>query len=1040
MGKRAELMCHTKMDPYFGLCTADELIRKAKKLSLSAVAITDADSPEAFPEAYYRWDRIKKEFPEDDVPELIYGMKTLIWDDEGFVVRNKSEKNLDTEYVVFDFETTGSSPVTDRIIEIGAVRIKDGKIKDSFYSLVNPFMHIPKNVTALTGIDDEKVSKEEGIETVLPKFASFCKGAVLADYSCNYYSDFLDINLGRLGINTEYPAVSIRHIAYMLLTELDDVFTLEHVMKELHIPFKPSAGIMDDVESEAKILLSLISMLKDKGINTFSDLSDAVKGNMEVLPFVGAFPVVILAKDKDGLHNMYRLISEAHTVYSKGVWCYPLSSLKKYRKGLLIGSDGLFGEVFRALLLNRSKKELSRILGLYDFAIVEPINNYIYDNHSSEKNDVSQILFEEITKKAYFFGKENSLPLIASSDVHYVDKKDLDAFKARRYLKNYGDSNGWKSKHHLMTDKELKAEFSFLGDKGAEEIVVENPYKLVKDIKTFNPVNSEKCLPEYPCAYEKMKKICEKRAKQIYGEKLPDEVRKRLHEELSGIHKSGFESLFMISYEITKKASDDGVITGTRGSSASSLVSYLLGISKINPLPAHYYCPKCHFSDFLTGKAPGFKMGNAGAELPDRKCPVCKERLLTDGYDIPVEPFLSLHYDKEPDFDFNMPYGYTDEIKNSVRDIDGIGEIYAKTYILTRDNAKEDVKVWMKDLGLKYSKEKVNEIVERLDGTCICGGLSSGGIVLVPEGKDINLITPVSQDEGEAIGTTFLQYFSLDRALSVINIYGQAGTEILTKLWKETGIDPRTVKMRDEKMMSLIYSPEAISVKPEQIGGISTGTLGVDMFDGYKYGGRERVSDAIKEISPENVSDLIRAFSLIHSTGAWEGNAKDLIKYDKKPLYECISTREDVMMYLMKNGLNKEKAFNIMEYVRKGRAKRSGFTDEMLEDLKIADVPEWYIKSCEKIWYLFPKAHCAEYAVMSWQILYYKLYHPEAFYRCWLDVYAHKDTLKYISLGYEAAKAKYAELKAKQRLGKNQEMLFLELPVVMEMFARGIDL
>lgn len=1032
MNARSELHCHTKMSEMTGIADVRQLIRTAKEMGMPAIAITDNETVQAFPDAFYEWWHVESE--NDDVNDgikVFLGAEVGLVDDVDAIVINEKNQKIEGEYVVFDLETTGLSPVKDRIIEIGAVRLKDGKITDTFSCFVNPDIHIPEMITEITGINDEMVSEAGRIEQVLPEFVDFCQNAVLVAHNSKFVISFIRENMQRQGQNVDFTVIDTLNLSRLLL-DSSKGFTLSTIADTLAIPVGNLHRAVDDSELTAKVFLSLLERLNDKGIRNLRELNAMTKGNSNLIKRLFTHREIVIATSLEGMKNLYELISISNLSYSEPFPRIPRSVLDEHRNGLIIGSCAKNGDVSRAALENQREDDIKELMGFYDFVEVEPVDNYAFlIEQLPPDHDLTKEQVKESIKKIVKLGKESSVPIIASSDVHYIKEEDIDAFRILRHAEGFSEIDGWESKHHLMTTEEMLEEFSFLGDE-AKEIVIDNPSIFAEKLGVVQPINPSKNYPEYPDADEVLQEFCYKREHEIYGMKLPDIVESRIEMEIGEIKENGFAPLYMIAYEIVKKSNEAGYIVGSRGTSGASLVSFLLGISETNPLPAHYRCKKCGYVDFKVSDTAGYHYGDVGMDLPDAICPDCGEVLAKDGYDLPMETFLGFHLNKEPDFDFNLASDYQFEAQRGVVDIEGIGTICRAGTIgtMTERRAEKYVKQYYEDKKVIVDKGKISEIAEKLVGIRRCNGVHPGGIILVPEGSDIYSYTPIITGMPDGIPNTQIEYHALDGLLLKFDLLGHNTQSFLKYLYDATGIDPVTVPLEDGKVMSLFSGIEELGINSDKIGGVKVGTLGVPEFGSYS------VRRALEFIRPKRFSDLIRVPSLMHAT--WERDPFEIIRDKGISISEFIGNRDDIMFYLIDKGVDRETAFMVMESVRKGKPCKEEWVERLLE----IGVPDWYISLFEKIKYLFPKAHVANYTLMSWRLLYYKLYYPEAFYKGWLKYGAHEIDEDFVRRGYDFAKKEFDALSIKnhKKMGYRQQYKLDDLLVVMEMCSRGVHL
>ncbi len=1029
MNERSELHCHTKMSEMSGLADVRELIQKAKEMGMPAIAITDNDTVQAFPEAFREWWRDDH----DDSVKVLFGVEASMVDDQDAVVMNDKGQSFDSDFVVIDTETTGLSPVSDKIIEIGAVRISGGKIVDVFSTFVNPGIHIPEMITELTGISDEMIDDSDSIEVVLPKLMEFCHDAVLVTHNAPFDMAFVRENLKHISTSEDFTIIDTLNLARMLL----DIkrHTLSEVAEYLKIPVTNLHRAADDAELTARVFLRLIDILEKQSITTLQEAADYSVKNFAMTRHMISHKVIVIPTSLEGMRDLYNIISEVNILSFDSYLKIPKSMLVEKREGLCIGCCAQRGEVSQAIFDNQSDEYIRKIIGFYDFLEVEPVDNYIWVLSQSPKiENLTADQVKENIKRVVKIGEEEAVPVVASSNVYYVNKDDIDAFKVLRHASGFKDSHGWKAKHHLMSAKELLKEFDFLGEETARELVINNPNRVAAELGVVQPISPEKQYPVYPDAYLKLKDICYKKANEIYGNKLPKEVKTRIEYELNGIKQNDFASLYMISYELVKKSNDAGYLVGSRGCSGASFVSFLAGITDTNPLPAHYLCKGCKYTDFNVIRIKGYRRGDLGVDLPNKKCPVCGSMLSKAGFDLPVETFLGFNLDKEPNFDMNFAAEYQHEAQCSVCEIDGVGEICRAGTIesLSERKSRAYAEKYFKEKKSRRSKDSILKVADKLVGVRRCNGVHPGGIIAMPKGVDICEYTPVGDCCYDGMPQTLIEYHSLDGKLLKIDVLGHNAPSLLKYLSDETGIDPRDIQFgEDKKVLSLFSSTEALGICPADIKGITVGTVGIP-----EYG--LCALKLMELIRPKRSSDIIKISSMMHGTQVWNENAEIIVQENPQLFSECIASRDDIMLYLLSKGFEREEAFKIMEYVRKGKA-RYGLKEEWLSNMRKAGVPEWYISSCEKIMYLFPKSHCAHYSLMSWRMLYYKLYYPEAFYRGWAKYY---DAESLLEKGYEYASTEYDKLAKKNpsRLGWNQIERMDDCLVIIEMHARGIHL
>lgn len=741
-------------------------------------------------------------------------------------------------------------------------------------------------------------------------------------------------------------------------------------------------------------------------------------------------PMVVLAKNDTGLKNLYKMITLSHTTYING-WCrgIPISKLEEYRKELLIGSTSVLNEI----AANQPEENIDRAAAFYDFLIVEPPCNLDYMVELNVFPDIKEPEdVRESIRRLIQTGEKLGIPVAASSIVRYVDQNDETAHRILADHNGRDDYDRDRGDHHLMSTDEMLAEFDFLGEEAARKIVVDNTNLISDQVGEVCPVKKGKRNPVYPEAELRLQEICDARVHELYGDDLPKEVSERLDKEMSWITDNGFASLYMYPLLLIKKSHEEGFPTLLRGLGGASFVAFLAGATDANPLKAHYICRKCRYTDFDTDRIKGMYPGAIGYDLPDRKCPVCGEDLSKDGFNVIEETFLGFRGDKEPDFDINFASEYRAKAAEYLAGLPGISETYIAGTVSKYGEKTADmiIRDYCVNKDLPLSDENYDHIADMLTHVRMTDGIHPGGVVIVPDGMDIHDHTPIQNKDG--ILSTHMEYHSVDSCLQKMDLLAHTAIDKLRMLEQETGVGIEEIPLEDEKMMSLFYGTEAFGIKREEL---SHGLAGVPEFSSM-------IGDLIDTVKPASLSDLIRLDGALHGTGVWKENAEELVK-EGKEFRTCISTRDDIMLYLLDKGLSREDAYNIMEWVRKGKAhsqNRYGLKPEMEQNMLEHGVPEWYIDSCRKIRYLFPKAHSVQYTIQSWRLLYYKLYYPEAFYRSYAK-HCISGNSGVFEHGMEYAKTRYKNLMKEKQAGylsTCQEKLLNDCIVAIEMFARGI--
>ena len=939
--KRVELHCHTKMSDMDGVTDVKDIIKRAKKWGHRAIAITDHGCVQSFPDANHALDK-------DDTFKIIYGVEGYLVDDLKEIVTDGKGQSLDEKYVVFDIETTGFSPVTNRIIEIGAVKVENGEITERFSTFVNPQVPIPFHIEKLTSINDSMVMDADPIEVVLPRFLEFVGDAILVAHNANFDVSFIKENAKRQGIPVDFTYVDTVGIARALLTG-QSKYTLDAVAKTLGISLENHHRAVDDAECTAEIFVKFIEMLKKDNILDLASLNELGKSSVEAIRKLHSYHIIILAKNQTGRINLYRLVSESHLTYFHKRPLIPKSLIQKYREGLIIGSACEAGELFRALLDGQSDEQIARIVRFYDYLEIQPLGNNRFMIESEKLPDIkSDEDLIELNKRIVKLGEEFHKPVVATCDVHFLDPEDEIYRRIIMTGKGFKDADN-QAPLFLRTTEEMLDEFSFyLGSEKAEEIVITNTNMIADMCDRIAPVRPDKCPPVIENSDQQLTDICYRKAHEMYGEELPEIVEARLKRELNSIISNGFAVMYIIAQKLVWKSVEDGYLVGSRGSVGSSFVATMAGITEVNPLSPHYYCKKCHYTDFYSDEVKAFA-GMAGCDMPDKNCPVCGEKLVKDGFDIPFETFLGFKGNKEPDIDLNFSGEYQSKAHKYTEVIFGYGQTFRAGTIgtLADKTAFGYVKNYYEERGKHKRTSEINRIVEGCVGVRRTTGQHPGGIVVLPVGEEINSFTPVQHPANDMTTdtvTTHFDYHSIDHNLLKLDILGHDDPTMIRMLQDLTGIDPITIPLDDKDVMSLFQNTSALGITPEQIGGCKLGALGIPEF------GTDFAMQMLIDTQPRYFSDLVRIAGLSHGTDVWLGNAQELIKSGQATISTAICTRDDIMIYLISMGLDSEESFKIMEAVRKGTVAKHKCAnwDEWKADMKAHDVPDWYIWSLRK--------------------------------------------------------------------------------------------
>ena len=1031
--KRVELHCHTKMSDMDGVTDVKDIIKRAKKWGHKAIAITDHGCVQSFPDANHALDK-------DDTFKVIYGVEGYLVDDLKEIVTDGKGQSLDEKYVVFDIETTGFSPVTNRIIEIGAVKVENGEITERFSTFVNPQVPIPFHIEKLTSINDSMVMDADPIEVVLPQFLEFVGDAILVAHNANFDVSFIKENAKRQGIPVDFTYVDTVGIARALLTG-QSKYTLDAVAKTLGISLENHHRAVDDAECTAEIFVKFIEMLKKDNILDLASLNELGKSSVEAIRKLHSYHIIILAKNQTGRINLYRLVSESHLTYFHKRPLIPKSLIQKYREGLIIGSACEAGELFRALLDGQSEEQIARIVRFYDYLEIQPLGNNRFMIESEKLPDIkSDEDLIELNKRIVKLGEEFHKPVVATCDVHFLDPEDEIYRRIIMTGKGFKDADN-QAPLFLRTTEEMLDEFSFyLGSEKAEEIVITNTNMIADMCDRIAPVRPDKCPPVIENSDQQLTDICYRKAHEMYGEELPEIVEARLKRELNSIISNGFAVMYIIAQKLVWKSVEDGYLVGSRGSVGSSFVATMAGITEVNPLSPHYYCKKCHYTDFYSDEVKAFA-GMAGCDMPDKNCPVCGEKLVKDGFDIPFETFLGFKGNKEPDIDLNFSGEYQSKAHKYTEVIFGYGQTFRAGTIgtLADKTAFGYVKNYYEERGKHKRTSEINRIVEGCVGVRRTTGQHPGGIVVLPVGEEINSFTPVQHPANDMTTdtvTTHFDYHSIDHNLLKLDILGHDDPTMIRMLQDLTGIDPITIPLDDKDVMSLFQNTSALGITPEQIGGCKLGALGIPEF------GTDFAMQMLIDTQPRYFSDLVRIAGLSHGTDVWLGNAQELIKSGQATISTAICTRDDIMIYLISMGLDSEESFKIMEAVRKGTVAKHKCAnwDEWKADMKAHDVPDWYIWSCEKIQYMFPKAHAAAYVMMAWRIAYCKVNYPLAYYCAYFSIRASAFSYEIMCQGQKHLEETMADYRKRSDTLTNKEQDALkDMRIVQEMYARGFE-
>lgn len=1030
--KRVELHAHTQMSDMDGITKAKQLVNRAHAWGHRAVAITDHGVVQAFPEANHALHDLK--LSEEDDFKVIYGCEAYLVDDlNDLPVENEKGQPLTGDFVVFDLETTGFSAVNDKIIEIGAVRVSGGKICDRYSTFVNPEIPIPERITDLTTITNEMVKDAPQIETVLPEFLDFIGDNVLVAHNAGFDHGFIKAKANELGIETDFTVVDTVGLARVLFPELAK-FKLDNIAKRLKISLENHHRAVDDAGATAEIFEKFVQMFEERGICDLTKLTDVTMGSADIIKKKPSFHAIILATSEVGRVNLYRLVSMGHLDYFYRRPRIPKSMFNKYREGLIIGSACEAGEIYRALLDDASEERIRELVDFYDYLEIQPLgnNHFMIESDRVEKIHSVEDL-KDMNRRIVALGEQYEKPVVATCDVHFLDPED-EVYRriifAGKKMKDADD----QPPLYLRTTEEMLEEFAYLGREKAYEVVVTNTNRIADRIEKISPVYPDKCPPVIPNSDETLRNICYKKATSMYGEKLPPQVKERLDHELDSIIKNGFAVMYIIAQKLVWKSNEDGYLVGSRGSVGSSFVATMSGITEVNPLPAHYYCDSCHYVDFDSEEVRNYA-GSSGCDMPPKNCPKCGKPLIRDGHDIPFETFLGFYGDKEPDIDLNFSGEYQSKAHAYTEVIFGAGQTFRAGTIagLAEKTAFGYVKNYFEERGEHKRTEEIERLMEGCVGIRRSTGQHPGGIIVLPLGWEIYTFTPVqhpANDQETSIITTHFDYHSIDHNLLKLDILGHDDPTMIRMLEDLTGIDAKTISMDNPEVLSLFDNTSALKVTPEDLMGCDLGSLGIPEF------GTDFVMQMLRDTKPKKFSDLVRISGLSHGTDVWLNNAQYFIKEGNCTLSTAICTRDDIMTYLIHTGVENGLAFKIMESVRKGK----GLTEDMEKAMREAGVEDWYIESCKRIKYMFPKAHAVAYVMMAFRIAYFKVFYPLAYYAAFFSIRAKAFDYELMCQGKEKLEAHIRDYKRRSNeLSQKEQASLGDMKIVQEMYARGFE-
>ena len=1011
--KRVELHLHTKMSSMDGISSLTSLVNRAHKWGHEALAITDHGVVQGYPEGMELASKLGI--------KMIYGLEGYMINDKKEIITNYDYTTPTDEFVVFDIETTGLSSINDMITEIGAIKIINGNVVDTFSQLINPERSISDFITNLTGITNEMVTDQPKINQVIRSFHKFIGNNVLVAHNATFDIGFIREQLKRVNLELSNPILDTLELSRTIFSSLKN-HKLDTIAKHLDVSLENHHRALDDAQATKDILLKTLEILEEKGVYTFDQINNLRSGKDNTKD--ETFHLVLLVKNLVGLKNMYKLVSESHLNYFHRRPRLPKSFIEENREGLLIGSACEGGELYKAIVKSKSNNEIRDIIKFYDYLEIQPVGNNMHLVRNGIVRDEEHL--QSLNKQIYELGKRYNKLVVATGDVHFLDPEDEVYRRILMTGQGFSDADLQPPLYFMSTDQMLE-EFAYLGEDIAREVVIENTNKINHMVDNIKPIPDGTFPPIIEGSEEELKSITYKRAHEVYGDELPDIVKKRLDRELNSIIKNGYAVMYIIAQKLVWKSNEDGYLVGSRGSVGSSFAATMSGITEVNPLVPHYVCPNCKFSEF-------FEDGTiaSGSDMPDKDCPKCNTKLIKDGQDIPFEVFLGFEGDKEPDIDLNFAGEYQSIAHKYTEELFGEGYVFRAGTIgtIADKTAYGFVKKYFEQKETNVNPAEINRLLRGLTGIKRSSGQHPGGVMIVPSYKDIYDFTPIqypANDKKSGVITTHFDYNAISGRILKLDILGHDVPTIMRMLEDITGIDPTSIALDEAKTMKIFTSLEPLGITKEDIN-CPVGTLGIPEF-GTKF-----VRQMLVDTQPSTFSELVRISGLSHGTDVWINNAQELVKNNIAPLSKVISTREDIMLYLINAGLDSQKAFWIMEKVRKGK----GLTEEDEASMKQLSLPDWYIDSCNKIKYMFPKAHAVAYVMMSFRIAYFKVYYPQAFYATYFTIKAADFDGQLILSGKENIKEKILEIESNGNMVTAKEKnLQVVLEVALEMYARG---
>lgn len=1013
--KRIELHCHTQYSTLEGVSKVKDLLNRIKEYGHDTLGITDSGVLQAFPEL--------QSISEREGLKILYGLEANIVDTEKKIITGKSKDTIDDDFIFFDLETTGTSIYKDKIIEIAAVLVKNGEIRDTYQTFVNPHQPLPPKITELTGITNEMVNggieEDEAVEGLL----DFIGDTIIVAHNAEFDTGFLRRWFKEKNREFNYPYIDTLPLARAVVPEIGR-YNMGRLCSFFKIKNDHAHRAIDDSIASAKVLLKLYERVKEKGITNLNDLNSLIDIQTMAKKNSHTTHATIFPKNQDGLKKLYQLVSDSHLKYFQGYPRIPKEILNENRENLLIGSADSKSELYEAIIDNTPYTNLLAIASFYDFLEVQPVENHMYLNRRNPQ--INKEKLREFNKIIIKLGEDLKIPVVATSDARFLDPHDVVIRDIVKSATNKKSSYN-REPFYLRTTEEMLEEFSYLHKDKTREIVLDNPRKIANLIEKVKPVPDGTFPPVIEGAEEEIKELCLTKAHKVYGPTLPEFVQKRMNRELNSIISNGYAVLYLIAHKLVKHSEEDGFLVGSRGSVGSSLVAFLSDITEVNALPAHYLCPDCYYTEVIEDPSV------VGPDLEDKKCPHCGSDLTKNGFNIPFETFLGFEGDKEPDIDLNFSGDNQAEAHRYTEELFGEGHTFRAGTISTIQEATAFgfVKNYFENQGKSVPKAEIERLKIGCTGIKRTTGQHPGGIMVVPRDREIYEFTPIqfpADDQNSPTITTHFDYHSISGRLLKLDILGHDDPTMLRNLELLTGVNPKSIPLDDREVISLFTGVDALKFKEKC--SLKLGNSGIPEF------GTPFVRQMILELKPKTFIDLLRISGWSHGTDVWNGNVQKLLKDEVVTKDKVVSTRDDIMSFLLKKGLEPIDSFTIMEHVRKGKL----LTEDEKAKMREKNVEEWFIESCDKISYLFPKAHAVAYVVMAYRIAWYKIHYPLAYYACFFGVRAKEFDLKTISSGMDAINAEINRIKDMSRfegISNKDSQSLVSLELALEMYARG---